>query len=105
MVVICETPFEITTALDFFAESDLNLVHKIVVTSQFSIKESPEILYNNCVDLLLVRSNKLDLPLFNNADEHKIFCYICYTNSKILKFQVIVGLLCSRFNILTFLNF
>jgi hypothetical protein len=73
---------EIATVLHFFAENNLNLVHKIVVTFQFGIKESPETLYNNCVDLLLTRSNKLDLPLFNDADEHNMLHYTCYTNSK-----------------------
>ncbi len=87
MVVICETLFEIAIALDFFTENDPNLVHKIVVTFQFGMKESLEILYNNCVDLLLIRSNKLDSPLFNDADEHNILCYTHYINSKPLKFQ------------------
>jgi hypothetical protein len=88
IAVVCETAFEIAATLDFFSDNNINLLYKIVVSSQFNFKESPETLYDNCVDVLLARSNTLEPAIFEEAEDSNMLRYTSYTNPKTLKFQV-----------------
>jgi hypothetical protein len=89
LAIICENINDITTAMTFIADNDLKFIQKIVLTSHFSIKESPEILYDNYVELILARSTHMEPAQFIDAADDNLLKYTSYANQKTLKFQVI----------------